>query len=124
MDHKESNRKRFVKRSLGNDIGNQEIKRLSYSNSVKSEHLKEIRKRYFLATKAKKSLIPDELCTDCKFSRKYAIRVTGKKQTGHNKKKGRLKIYYHQAIIEFLKDLWVVTNLAWSKRLKSLTELQ
>ncbi len=55
--------------------------------------------------------------------RKYAIRVLGKKQTVHNKKKGRPKIYHHQAIIEFLKDLWVVTNLACAERLKAAIPL-
>jgi hypothetical protein len=89
------------------------------SNSAKKEYLIEIRKRYFLATKEEKSQILDELCTVCKFNRKYAIRVLGKKQTGHNKKKGRPKIYHHQAIIEFLKDLWVATNLACAERLKA-----
>jgi hypothetical protein len=63
------------------------------SNSAKKEYLLVIRKRYFLATKAEKSLILDELCTVCKFNRKYAIRVLAKKQTSHNKKKGLTKIF-------------------------------
>ncbi|MGB8319092.1 MAG: phosphatase PAP2 family protein, partial [Ignavibacteriaceae bacterium] len=66
----------------------------------------------------------DELCTVCKFNRKYAIRVLGKKQSRQNKKKGRPKIYHHQAIIEFLKDLWVVTNLACAERLKAAIPLR
>ena len=93
------------------------------SNSAKKEYLNEIRKRYFLATKEEKSQILDELCTVCKFNRKYAIRVLGKKQTVRNKKKGRPKIYHHQAILEFLKDLWVITNLACAERLKAAIPL-
>jgi hypothetical protein len=93
------------------------------SNSAKREYLAEIRKRYFLATRAEKSLILDELCTVCNFNRKYAIRVLSKKQTRKNKKKGRPKIYHHEAIIEFLKDLWVVTNLACAERLKAAIPL-
>ena len=93
------------------------------SNSAKKEYLTEIRKRYFLSTKAEKSLILDELCTVCKFNRKYAIRVLAKKQTGHNKRKGRPPVYHHQAIIEFLKDLWVVTNLACAERIKAAIPL-
>lgn len=93
------------------------------SNSAKKEYLAEIRKRYFLATKAEKSLILDELCTVCNFNRKYAIRVLSKKQTRKNKKKGRPQIYHRQAIIEFLKDLWVVTNLACAERLKAAIPL-
>jgi 5S rRNA maturation endonuclease (ribonuclease M5) len=93
------------------------------SNSAKKEYLIEIKKRYFLATKTEKSQILDELCTVCKYNRKYAIRVLAKKQRRQQKKKGRPKIYHHQAIVEFLKDLWVVTNLACSERLKAAIPL-
>ena len=61
------------------------------SNSAKKEYLIEIKKRYFLATKTEKSQILDELCTVCKYNRKYAIRILAKKQTDQKKKKGRLK---------------------------------
>ena len=93
------------------------------SNSAKKECLIEIKKRYFLATKVEKSQILDELCTVCRYNRKYAIRILAKKQTWQKKKKGRPKIYHHQAIIEFLKDLWVVTNLACAERLKAAIPL-
>jgi len=93
------------------------------SNSAKKEYLIEIKKRYFLATKTEKSQILDELCTVCRYNRKYAIRILAKKQTWQKKKKGRPKIYHHQAIIEFLKDLWVVTNLACAERLKAAIPL-
>jgi hypothetical protein len=93
------------------------------SNSAKKEYLIEIKKRYFLATKTEKSQILDELCTVCKYNRKYAIRILAKKPTDKKKKKGRPKIYHHQTIAEFLKDLWVVTNLACSERLKAAIPL-
>lgn len=93
------------------------------SNSAKKEYLNEIRSRYFLANKTEKSLILDELCTVCKFNRKYAIRVLNKKPTGYRKKNGRPKIYHPQAIIEFLKYLWMVTNLAYAERLKAAIPL-
>lgn len=63
-----------------------------------------------MASKTEKSLILDELCTVCRFNRKYAIRVLNKKPTFYSKKQGRPKIYHRKAIIEFLKDLWVVTT--------------
>lgn len=93
------------------------------SNSAKKEYLIELRKRYFTATKAEKSLILDELCTVCGFNRKYAIRIISKKQTFHNRKKGRPRKYQSQAILDFLKDLWVLTNLACSERLKAAIPL-
>ncbi len=93
------------------------------SNSAKKEYLIEIRKRYFLATKTEKSLILDELCTVCNFNRKYAIRLLSKKPGERNRKKGRPRKYYSEAIIEFLKDLWVLTNLACAERLKAAIPL-
>jgi len=93
------------------------------SNSAKKEYLNEIRKRYFTATRIEKSNILDEVCTVCNYNRKYAIRLISKKQKLHNKKKGRPRKYQSQAITLFLKDLWVLTNLACAERLKAAIPL-
>ena len=93
------------------------------SNSAKKEYLIEIRQRYFTATKKEKSLILDEVCRICRFNRKYAIRVISKKDLRHSRKKGRPQKYNSIAIFNFLKDLWVLTNLACSERLKAAIPL-
>jgi len=93
------------------------------SNSAKKEYLQEIRKRYFLASRSDKTLMLDEFCTVCNLNRKYVIRLIRKKETIGFNKKGRHKKYYSIALLEFLKDLWVVTNLACSKRLKAAIPL-
>lgn len=93
------------------------------SNSSKKEYLVEVRKRYFRATKTEKSLILNELCAVCNFNRKYAIRVIAKKQNEGNKRKGRPKKYHSQDILVFLKEIWVLTNLACSERLKAAIPL-
>ena len=93
------------------------------SNSSKKEYLIEIRKRYFTATKTEKSLILDELCAVCNFNRKYAIRVISKRQNESNKRKGRPKKYHSQAILVFLKELWILSNLVCSERLKAAIPL-
>jgi hypothetical protein len=93
------------------------------SNLAKKEYLQEIKKRYFLASKSDKTFILDEFCTVCGFNRKYAIRLIRKKVTHPNRKKGRHKKYHSLALISFLKDLWVMTNLACSKRLKAAIAL-
>jgi len=93
------------------------------SNSAKKEYLQEIRKRYFLAGRSDKTLILDEFCSVCNLNRKYVIRLIRKKETVELSKKGRHKKYYSVALLEFLKDLWVVTNLACSKRLKAAIPL-
>ncbi len=93
------------------------------SNSAKKEYLQEIRKRYFLASRSDKSIILDEFCTVCGLNRKYAIRLIWKKESSVNRKIGRHKKYNSIALLEFLKDLWVMTNLACSKRLKAAIPL-
>ena len=93
------------------------------SNAAKKEYLIEIRKRYLLANKSDKSRLLDELCTVCGYNRKYAIRLISKKENPHKKKKGRPQKYYSQAIVDFLKNLWVLTNLACSERLKAAIPL-
>ncbi|KAF0142136.1 MAG: hypothetical protein FD122_973 [Stygiobacter sp.] len=93
------------------------------SNSAKKEYLQEIRKRYFISSRKEKSVILDEFSTVCGFNRKYAIRLIRKKDTIPYRRKGRHKKYYSIAILYFLKDLWVTTNLACSKRLKAAIPL-
>jgi hypothetical protein len=93
------------------------------SNSAKNEYLLEIRKRYSSASKTEKSLILDEFCTVCGYNRKYAIRLIRTREQSQYKRKGRPNKYYNSAIISFLKDLWIVTNLACSKRLKAAIPL-
>lgn len=92
-------------------------------HSSKKEYLQEIRKRYFLVSKSEKSLILDEFCRVCNYNRKYAIRLIYKKHLTHNRRKGRPNKYYSRTIVTFLKDIWVLTNLACSKRLKAAIPL-
>jgi hypothetical protein len=89
------------------------------SNSAKKEYLQEIRKRYFLASRSEKTLILDEFCAVCGLNRKYVIRLIKKKETTTNRRSGRHKKYYSASLLDFLKDLWMMTNLACSKRLKA-----
>lgn len=93
------------------------------SSSAKKEYLEEIKKRYSTSSKKEKSLILDQFCITCGFNRKYAIRLIGKEQQTHNTRKGRPKKYHSTAIIDFLKTLWIVTNLACSQRLKAAIPL-
>lgn len=93
------------------------------SNSSKQEYLQEIKERYFSASKTEKSLILNEFCRVCNYNRKYAVRLISKKQLKHNRRKGRPRKYCSITIITFLKDIWVLTNLACSKRLKAAIPL-
>jgi hypothetical protein len=93
------------------------------SSSAKKEYLEAVKKRYFTSSKKEKAQILDEFCSNCGFNRKYAIRLIYKKEANHNSKKGRPKKYFSSAILEFLKDLWILTNLACSERLKAAIPL-
>lgn len=93
------------------------------SNSSKNEYLEEIKKRYFLATKQERSIILDEFCSVCSFNRKYAIRLVHKKEAVYTRRKGRPKKYSSTALLDFLKVIWIVTNLSCSKRLKAAIPL-
>ncbi|OGU77259.1 MAG: hypothetical protein A2W11_02220 [Ignavibacteria bacterium RBG_16_35_7] len=92
---------------------------------AKSEYLIEIRKRYFSSSKTVKQLILDEFCKNCGYNRKYAIRLINKlsKPNQKTKKPGRPKKYNHTLIIDFLKYLWISSNLVRSKRLKAMIPL-
>lgn len=95
------------------------------SNKAKKEYLLEVRKRYFCSTKAEKQKILDEFCCNCLYNRKYAIRLINRheKVKTKSKKSGRPKKYNHPLIFEFIKCLWICSNLACSKRLKTMIPL-
>jgi len=95
--------------------------------TTKYEYLRAIRPRYQRATKVQKKMILDEFCTTCKYNRKYAIRLLNTKPTpkirANLSKRGRKKRYDHPLILDVLWDLWIVTNLPCSKRLKAIIPL-
>jgi len=90
------------------------------SRRAKVEYLREIKKRYFSASKSEKQKILDEFCKVCEYNRKYAIRLINKKRiiAETKKKPGRHKTYSDPITLNFLKSLWIASNLACSKRLK------
>ena len=95
------------------------------SNKARKEYLKEIRKRYPNATIEEKTMILDEFCSNCGYNRKYAIRVINSKEKPKTvwNKPGRKRKYDDPQIFNFLKKLWIATNLICSKRLKAIIPL-
>jgi hypothetical protein len=94
------------------------------SISAKYEYFRTIYDSYHSVSKAIKKMILDEFCKNCKYNRKYAIRLLNSpletKSTNNLSHRGRKKTY-DDAIIEIvLKDIWVATNLPCSKRRKHL----
>lgn len=94
------------------------------SKKSKDEYLIEVRKRYLKVNKEEKQKILDEFCRNCEYNRKYAIRlINNKKLIKKNierQKPGPKPRYNTPGIIQFLKTLWISTNLICSPRLKAI----
>jgi len=95
------------------------------SKRAKREYLREIQERYKTATKQEKKIILDEFCKVCGYNRKYAIRILNKPPSKRTKitGSGRKSRYNTTGIKDFLKKLWISTNLICSKRLKVVIPL-
>ena len=95
------------------------------SKKSKGEYLSTIRERYIKSNKEQKNIILNEFCSICDYNRKYAIRLLNKSSPkGNNKHScGRKSVYNSPEILEFLKTVWIATNLICSKRLKAIIPL-
>ena len=96
------------------------------SPGARMEYLKAVHLRYKRANRKDKSIILDELCQNCGYHRKHAIRAlnTFKRYTKPKpKKRGRPSQYNIASIIKPLKRIWLTANLPCSKRLKAILPL-
>ena len=97
------------------------------SKKAKEEYLSTIRERYINSKKEEKNKILNEFCNVCGYNRKYAIRVLNKSSPAGNKNNkkrcGPKSKYDSPEIINFLKTIWIATNLICSKRLKAVIPL-
>ncbi len=88
----------------------------SMTLNFKTTYLRVIRGRYFRASKAKKSLILDELCEVTGYNRKWAIRVLAKSHKTGPKFSERKKQYFEQALYH-LNRLWHILGRINSKKM-------
>lgn len=97
------------------------------SKTSKCEYVATIRQHYKVASKAVKGSLLSDIGRVCGYNRKYAIRLMNTKSVStvpHTKSRaGRKARYRHSAVVEFLKRLWIASNLACSKRLKAMIPL-
>jgi len=92
----------------------------------KKEYLEAVYLRYKKASRRQKSLILDEVCSNCGYHRKHAIRFLRKFKRFTKpkpKKRGRKPVYNKEALLRPLKRIWLGANLPCSKRLKALLPL-
>jgi hypothetical protein len=97
------------------------------STTTKYELLETLRSKYKTASKTIKKQILNEFCSLCEFNRKYAIRLFNSSVTVKSienlTRRGRKKVYDQPILLEILRDIWVITNLPCSKRLKAIIRI-
>lgn len=89
---------------------------------LRKVYLDTIRERYRNAPKKLKKLILDEFCTNCSYSRKYAIRILNGQVTPRINKPGPKSIY-DNTFVYHLHELWVWMNQICSKNMKAALPL-
>jgi hypothetical protein len=96
-------------------------------NTAKRQYLESIRSRYHASSRTDKKRILDEFCTICGYHRKHAIRLlNGDPKPIYRtsfSRRGPKKTYADPLLHDVLRDLWVITNLPCSKRLKAIIPL-
>jgi hypothetical protein len=96
------------------------------SPGARMEYLRAVHLRYKRANRREKSIILNELCNNCGYHRKHAIRAlnTFKRFTQPKpKRRGKPSVYNKATIIAPLKRIWLAANLPCSKRLKAILRL-
>jgi hypothetical protein len=92
----------------------------------KREYVEALHLRYKVASRCQRTVILDELCANCGYNRKYAIRLLrGFKRFTKPKprKRGKPSVYRNEAILNPLKEIWLAANLPCSKRLRAILPL-
>ncbi len=92
----------------------------------KREYIDAIYVRYKRASRKRKTEILNELCLNCSYHIKHAIRLLNSfKHFTKPKPKKRAKpsVYAKDAVLEPLKHMWLAANLPCSKRLKVILPL-
>lgn len=87
-------------------------------NQSRREYIEVMRRRYAGAGRLYKKKLIDEVCEVCKFHRKYAIAVLNRKASERGCKPGPREIY-GAAVLEVLKDLWLLMSRPCSRLLKA-----
>jgi len=97
------------------------------SPRAKNEYLAVMRQRYAkTSSRAKKSMILNEICETCGFHRKHAVRLLRPRNAVRKSprgKRGRKPTYAGQEFLKPLKKIWLGAHLPCSKRLKAILPL-
>lgn len=86
------------------------------SLKARREYLNAIRERYQNSSKREKTLILNEFCINCLYSRKHAIQVLNEPLGMVHKKPGSVSIYGTE-LIPFVKELWEAMDQIGPKKM-------
>jgi hypothetical protein len=92
-------------------------------SASRRDYLRRIYARYHQASWLEKQRILDELCANCNYNRKYAIRIlnasppAGKPSRRLRRRRG---VAYGSRLVSILKAVWEAADYPWSVRLKAL----
>ncbi len=89
------------------------------SHELKAEYLNIIRERYKNSSRGKKSVILDEFCAVCGYSRKYAIAVLAGKANPHIKRPRGRHVIYAVDVAYHLVRLWREMGFPGSTKFKA-----
>ncbi len=92
----------------------------------KREYVEAVHRRYKNASRQERTIILNELCANCGYNRKYAIRLLRKFKRFTKpkaRKRGKPSFYHREEILTPLKRIWRNANLPCSKRLKAILPL-
>lgn len=96
------------------------------SPGARMEYVEAVYLRYKRTSKKEKSIILNELCHNCGYHRKHAIRVLNhfrRFTKPKARKRGKPSVYNKPSIMKPLKVIWRAADLPCSKRLKAILPL-
>lgn len=96
------------------------------SPGARMEYVEAVYLRYKKASKKEKTIILNELCQNCGYHRKHAIRVLNNFRRFTKpapRKRGKPSVYNKPSIMKPLKVIWRAADLPCSKRLKAILPL-
>src|SRR5581483_12420302 len=90
--------------------------------SSRTDYLRRVYVRYRQASRSERRGILDEVCANCGYHRKYAIRLLNgspprSRPVGMRRPRA---VHYGPQVISILKAVWEAADYPWSVRLKAL----
>lgn len=122
---------RFQIKVVASKLDRTQLEAKDMTLGSRKEYVAIMRERYAEASHAERTVLLDEVCCNCSYSRKHATTLlspthpprTRQKENIAKRPRGRPRLYDDPRITTFLVTLWKAGNLPCSKRLRSMIPL-